>query len=62
MSQAIDRLVAEGPPDGDRLDAFVGEHRFPIVEDGAVTLQFTETEKVFDPEEVYGDAPNPTEL
>ena len=30
--------------------------------DGAITLQFTETEKVFDPEEVYGDAPNPTKL
>lgn len=25
-------------------------------------LQFTETEKVFDPETVYGDAPNPTKL
>lgn len=27
---------------------------------GAIALEFTETEKVFDPEEVYGDAPNPT--
>lgn len=27
-----------------------------------VTLEFTETERVFDPEEVYGDAPNPTQL
>jgi len=27
-----------------------------------VTLEFTDTEKVFDPEEVYGDAPNPTIL
>lgn len=27
-----------------------------------VALQFTDTEKVFDPEEVYGDAPNPTIL
>ncbi len=26
------------------------------------TLEFTDTEKVFDPEEVYGDAPNPTTL
>ena len=26
------------------------------------TLEFTETEKVFDPQEVYGDAPNPTQL
>ena len=25
-------------------------------------LEFTDTEKVFDPEEVYGDAPNPTVL
>lgn len=25
-------------------------------------LEFTETEKVFDPQEVYGDAPNPTQL
>jgi len=25
-------------------------------------LQFTETEKVFDPAEIYGDAPNPTRL
>ena len=30
--------------------------------DGAVELEFTDTEKVFDPEEVYGDAPNPTIL
>lgn len=27
-----------------------------------VELEFTDTEKVFDPEEVYGDAPNPTIL
>jgi phosphoribosyl-AMP cyclohydrolase len=25
-------------------------------------LEFTETEKVFDPKRVYGDAPNPTQL
>ena len=25
-------------------------------------LKFTETEKVFDPKQVYGDAPNPTKL
>ena len=25
-------------------------------------LEFTETEKVFDPKDVYGDAPNPTKL
>jgi phosphoribosyl-AMP cyclohydrolase len=29
---------------------------------GAATLEFTTTEKVFDPKEVYGDAPNPTKL
>jgi phosphoribosyl-AMP cyclohydrolase len=29
---------------------------------GLVELEWTETEKVFDPEEVYGDAPNPTVL
>jgi phosphoribosyl-AMP cyclohydrolase len=27
-----------------------------------ITLQFKEKEKVFDPKEVYGDAPNPTKL
>ena len=27
-----------------------------------VSLQFTETEKTFDPQVVYGDAPNPTQL
>jgi phosphoribosyl-AMP cyclohydrolase len=30
--------------------------------EGRVDLEWTETEKVFDPEEVYGDAPNPTIL
>jgi len=29
---------------------------------GAITLEFTDTEKVFDPKEVYGDAPTPTKL
>jgi phosphoribosyl-AMP cyclohydrolase len=29
---------------------------------GHVELEWTETEKVFDPKEVYGDAPNPTIL
>jgi len=28
--------------------------------DGHVQLEWTDTEKVFDPAEVYGDAPNPT--
>ena len=30
--------------------------------DGRIDLVWTDTEKVFDPEEVYGDAPNPTIL
>jgi len=30
--------------------------------DGNVELEWTEAEKVFDPEDVYGDAPNPTVL
>ncbi|QFT31899.1 phosphoribosyl-AMP cyclohydrolase [Labrenzia sp. THAF82] len=32
------------------------------VENGPIELNFTETEKAFDPTEVYGDAPNPTQL
>ncbi len=31
-------------------------------QDGQIELEFTDTEKVFDPDEVYGDAPNPTIL
>lgn len=31
-------------------------------EDGEIGLTFTETEKVFDPVKIYGDAPNPTKL
>ena len=30
--------------------------------DGRINLEWTDTEKVFDPDEVYGDAPNPTIL
>jgi len=30
--------------------------------DGHVDLEWTDREKVFDPEQVYGDAPNPTVL
>jgi phosphoribosyl-AMP cyclohydrolase len=30
--------------------------------DETLRLSFTESEKVFDPQEVYGDAPNPTRL
>tara|TARA_A100001015_G_C14628338_1_gene570648 strand:+ start:176 stop:646 length:471 start_codon:yes stop_codon:yes gene_type:complete len=28
----------------------------------SIELNFTETEKVFDPNDIYGDAPNPTQL
>ena len=38
-------------------DAYANEQA-----DGKVNLQWTDTEKVFDPNEVYGDAPNPTKL
>jgi len=31
-------------------------------EGNQIVLSFTETEKSFDPKEVYGDAPNPTQL
>jgi len=40
-------------PFGDRLDSEPA---------GALQLTFTETEKVFDPEEVYPGVPNPTRL
>ncbi len=40
----------------------VGEAFESQLSDGKVNLEWTETEKVFDPEEVYGDAPNPTIL
>lgn len=37
--------------------------RVPLGGAGAgAALEFTDTEKVFDPDEVYGDAPNPTIL
>lgn len=37
--------------------------RVPLGKDTAgAPLQFTEDKKLFDPEEVYGDAPNPTQL
>ncbi|MEM8782215.1 MAG: phosphoribosyl-AMP cyclohydrolase [Planctomycetota bacterium] len=34
----------------------------PVGGDAGQPLSFTETEKVFDPKAVYGDAPNPTKL
>jgi phosphoribosyl-AMP cyclohydrolase len=37
--------------------------RIPLGKDSAgAPLEFTESEKVFDPKVVYGDAPNPTQL
>jgi phosphoribosyl-AMP cyclohydrolase len=36
--------------------------RVPLGENASRQLEFTETDKVFDPVEVYGDAPNPTKL
>ena len=35
--------------------------RIPIGETSR-PLEFTEQEKVFDPQKIYGDAPNPTQL
>lgn len=40
----------------------VGDEYRARQDEGQVELEFTDTEKVFDPEEVYGDAPNPTRL
>ena len=36
--------------------------RIPLGKGARKALEFTETEKVFDPKVVYGDAPNPTKL
>jgi phosphoribosyl-AMP cyclohydrolase len=36
--------------------------RIPTGPDAPAELQFTDTEKVFDPADVYGDTPNPTKL
>lgn len=40
----------------------VGAEYEAAQQDGQVDLEFTDKEKVFDPREVYGDAPNPTIL
>ncbi|MEM8652299.1 MAG: phosphoribosyl-AMP cyclohydrolase [Pseudomonadota bacterium] len=34
----------------------------PVGEEAGAPLTFVESEKTFDPKEVYGDAPNPTQL
>jgi phosphoribosyl-AMP cyclohydrolase len=40
----------------------VGESFKEQQSEGHIDLEWTDREKVFDPEEVYGDAPNPTKL
>lgn len=40
----------------------VGEEFAARQDNGRIELEFTDREKVFDPAEVYGDAPNPTIL
>lgn len=40
----------------------VGEDFRSAQRDGEIELKFTDTQKVFDPQDVYGDAPNPTIL
>ena len=40
----------------------IGEEFTKVEHEGAVDLVWTDTEKVFDPKDVYGDAPNPTIL
>jgi len=40
----------------------VGAEFERLQKDGHIDLEWTDTEKVFDPQEVYGDAPNPTVL
>ena len=39
-----------------------GEEFRKLTADGKIDLVWTDTEKVFDPTDVYGDAPNPTIL
>jgi phosphoribosyl-AMP cyclohydrolase len=40
----------------------VGESFTKQQAEGSIALEWTDTEKVFDPQEVYGNAPNPTKL
>ena len=35
---------------------------FPVAEDAGQPLMFVEDQKTFDPMEIYGDVPNPTQL
>ncbi len=34
----------------------------PVSDQAGQPLKFTETQKAFDPQTIYGDAPNPTQL
>ena len=40
----------------------VGENFDAQQADGHIELEWTDREKVFDPQDIYGDAPNPTKL
>jgi phosphoribosyl-AMP cyclohydrolase len=40
----------------------VGDEYAATQDESVIKMVFTDTEKVFDPKEVYGDAPNPTKL
>lgn len=40
----------------------VGRAFEKLQSDGHIDLEWTDRDKVFDPEDVYGDAPNPTQL
>jgi enterochelin esterase family protein len=37
---ALARLIADGPPSGEAVAAFLAEHEFPLVEPGAATFAF----------------------
>ena len=43
-------------------DKRIGENFERQQADGHVVLEWTDTDKVFDPDTVYDDAPNPTRL
>ena len=40
MTLAIHELIDDGPPDPERIERFLGEHRFPLVEGGSVTFVY----------------------
>ena len=58
----VGEFVDEVAAAHDALVADRGRARRERNVDGHVELEWTDTEKVFDPEDVYGDAPNPTIL